>query len=177
MAKSRIKVNSLRLAAPADANAITALLEASYTTLFAADYATDLLGRALPLMTRANATLLATGAFYVVEGPGGLLVGCGGWSKELPGTGAVSPGLAHIRHFATHPDWLRKGIASRILERCLADAKLQGTERFLCFSSLSAAEFYRSKGFQTLQRLDLRLTADVAFPAVIMERRLVAGLD
>ena len=169
MAKSRIKADWLRLAKPADAAAVSSLLEASYRTLFAPDYAPDVLARALPLMTRANEKLLASGTFFVVEGPGSQIVGCGGWSKELPGTGAISPGLAHIRHFATHPDWLRKGVGRHIFERCLHDAKAEGIERFLCFSSLSATDFYRAMGFQELQNLDLRLTSDVTIPAVIME--------
>lgn len=173
MVKSRVKADWLRIATPADATAVSRLLDASYRTLFAPDYAPEVLIRALPLMTRANERLLSTGTFFVVEGPGGQVVGCGGWSKELPGTGAVSPGLAHIRHFATHPDWLRKGIASRILERCQTEARAQGIERFLCFSSRSAAEFYRAHGFQALQNLDLRLTLEFTMPAVVMERRLV----
>lgn len=175
MAKSRIKADWLRRAKPADAAAVSSLLETSYRTLFAPDYAPEVLARALPLMTRANERLLASDTFYVVEAPGAQIVGCGGWSKELPGTGAVSPGLAHIRHFATHPDWLRKGIGRQIFERCLHDAKAEGIERFFCFSSLSAVEFYRTQSLRVLQALDLRLTADITIPSVIMERMLNAG--
>lgn len=149
---------------------VTALLEASYSTLFSRDYAPEVLARALPLITRANADLLSSGQFYVVEVSDGRLVGCGGWSREMPGTSATAPGLAHIRHFATHPAWLRKGVASRVFERCLEDAKAQITRRFHCFSSLPAVGFYRAMGFQNLRELDLRLTSEVSITAVIMER-------
>jgi GNAT superfamily N-acetyltransferase len=111
------KPYALRVAGPADAEAVTALLAASYPALLAAAYTADVLAATLPLMTKANPRLLASGTYYVAEADGGSLAGCGGWTAEMPGSGEVVPGVGHIRHFATHPQWTRRGVASAMLVR------------------------------------------------------------
>ena len=93
----------IRTANPADTEAVTALLAASYSTLLSASYESELLGRGLAHFTKANPTLLSCGTYYVAERETGDLVGCGGWTAAEPGTGNVTEGEAHIRHFATHP--------------------------------------------------------------------------
>jgi hypothetical protein len=75
----------IRTANPADSEAVTALLAASYSTLLSAAYESDLLGRGLPHFTKANPTLLACGTYYVAERETGDLVGCGGWTAAEPG--------------------------------------------------------------------------------------------
>ena len=70
----------IRIATPTDSDAVSALLVASYSTLLAACYDSDMLASALPYLTKANPTLLACGTYYVVESESGNLVGCGGWA-------------------------------------------------------------------------------------------------
>ena len=82
-------IHSIRIAGPADSDAVSALLAASYSRLLAARYDRDLLGRALPFMTSANPILLASGTYYVAEREPGHLVGCGGWTTARPGSGEV----------------------------------------------------------------------------------------
>src|SRR4051812_16811611 len=94
---------SIRIANPTDFDAVTALLVASYSSLLAAHYDSNTLSRALPYLTAANPTLLASDTYYVVEGELGRLVGCGGWTAAEPGSGKIIEGEAHIRHLATHP--------------------------------------------------------------------------
>src|SRR5260370_1974 len=86
----------IKVARPADANAVSAFLLASYSTLLAARYDSATLGRALPHMTRANSTLLASGTYYVAERESGNLVGCGGWTIASPESGVIIEGEAHI---------------------------------------------------------------------------------
>jgi hypothetical protein len=50
-----------------DGPAVSSLLEASYTKLLAIDYEPDLLANLLPLVTKANSQLLASGNFYVAQ--------------------------------------------------------------------------------------------------------------
>lgn len=57
----------IRTANPADSEAVTALLAASYSTLLSAAYESDLLGRGLSHFAKANRTLLACGTYYVAE--------------------------------------------------------------------------------------------------------------
>src|SRR5262245_27357402 len=119
-----VSIPLIRVARPADSDAVSALLVASYSILLAARYDSNTLGRALPIMTKANPTLLASGTYYVAEGEPGNLVGCGGWTTARPGSGEVIEGEAHIRHFATHPERTRRGVGTSLLTRCFSDARL-----------------------------------------------------
>src|SRR6266404_5267820 len=93
----------IRIAGPPDLDAVGALLVASYSSLLATRYESDMLRRVLPFITKAQPALLASGTYYVAESEPGNLVGCGGWTTSRPGTGEIIEGEAHIRHFATHP--------------------------------------------------------------------------
>jgi len=75
----------VRVAAPDDAEPIGTLLRASYPSLMLPGYSAAVLARALPLMVRATPALLRSGTYYLVEGPGRALAGCGGWTFERPG--------------------------------------------------------------------------------------------
>ncbi len=160
----------LRVAEPKDSLAVSSLLEASYTKLLVIGYEPELMARALPLMTKANPQLLASGNFYVVQSQPGHLIGCGGWSKERPGSGEIRHGEAHIRHFATHPDWTRRGIGRALLARCLQDTKAAATRLLECYSSLMAVDFYRASEFVAVRTIDMQLTSDVSIPGVLMRR-------
>ena len=114
----------VRVADPDDAVAVETVLRASYTNLMAPGYPADVLARALPLMVRANPALLRSGSYYLAEGPDGTVAGCGGWTLERPGAvhAPIDPTLGHIRHFATHPDWTRRGIGRALIDRYVAQA-------------------------------------------------------
>jgi GNAT superfamily N-acetyltransferase len=161
----------LRVANLTDALAVDDLLLASYSVLPRSSYDPDVLDAALPLMTRANQTLLSSGTYYVVEGPG-RLSGCGGWSFERPGTGERIAGLAHIRHFAVHPEDVGQGIGRTLYEVCAAEAREHGARRFECFSFLNAERFYKGLGFRSVRPIEVRMGPGVMLPAVLMERDL-----
>jgi GNAT superfamily N-acetyltransferase len=163
---------TLRAAVPADAEAVTALLEASYPTLLTEAYEAAVLAATLPLMTKANPTLLASGTYYVAEVDGRSLAGCGGWTPAKPGSGEIVPGVGHIRHFATHPDWTRRGIAGALLVRCIEEAKARGITTMEAFATLSAEDFYRAHGFVPVGPIDVPMTANVSLPSLWMRRTL-----
>jgi GNAT superfamily N-acetyltransferase len=121
---------TVRGASPQDAEAVSALLEASYSSLMALGYEPTLFARALPLLTKANPMLLSSCTWYVVEALDAedRLVGCGGWARQRPDVPnePVDPVLGHIRHFATHPNWTRRGIGRALFDRCVADARAAG---------------------------------------------------
>ena len=77
---------TVRGASPQDAEAVSALLEASYSSLMALGYEPTLFARALPLLTKANPMLLSSCTWYVVEALDAedRLVGCGGWARQRP---------------------------------------------------------------------------------------------
>ena len=151
---------------------MSAVLAASYSTLLASHYEKALLDRALPFMTKANPKLLASGTFYVAQSHNDEIVACGGWTPEHPETGDVLKEEAHIRHFATHPDWARMGVARSIMERCCIDANAQGISKLLCYSTLVAESFYRAFGFKSIAWLDVLMGSKVPFKTVMMQREL-----
>ena len=109
-------------------------------------------GKKLPLAGRieigiieeSNPRLLASGNFTVAESEAGAIIGCGGWSKERPGSNEIAEGIGHVRHFATHPKWLHRGIGRAIFETCVKQAEAAGIGRFQCYSSLVAIPFYEA---------------------------------
>ena len=161
---------TLRPARPDDAAAVTAVLASAYPRLMAADYDPAVLAIALPVMTAANPGLLASGTYYVQALPDGRIVSCGGWTQEAPGTKQVERGIAHVRHFATHADWIRKGLGAGIFHRCDQEARAAGIHTFKCFSSLGAAAFYAALGFQEVERIEIALRGDIGFATVVRIR-------
>jgi N-acetylglutamate synthase-like GNAT family acetyltransferase len=159
----------IRTARPTDADAISALSEASYSRLLAESYDSGVLRLALPHMIKANLKLLASGSYYVAEIRPGVLVGCGGWSAAKPGGGEIVEGEARVRHFAVHPEWTRRGLGTSLLTRCIGDARSLGIRKLHCFSTLNAEPFYRASGFETIGPIDVPMGATVAFPGILMK--------
>ncbi len=159
----------MRVATLADADAVTALLTASYEELITFPEGSPGWAAAsivMPLMCRSNPDLLESGRYYVADavegGPlAGLgLVGCGGWSTDAPrGTpdsdAFVSGKTGHIRHVATHPDALGHGIGRAIIDRCFADAVAIGVTDWHVTATWNAIGFYQSCGFGEARELIL----------------------
>lgn len=160
---------STRIATPDDEAGVSALLKASYSVLMVPDYAPDFLAKALPLITRANLALLKSGTYFVVHRQDGDFIGCGGWTPKRPGLGEREPGLGHIRHFATHPNWTRCGVGRALMNKCKDTAHQQGVSRFECYSSLSAQSFYTAMGFETRGPIDIALKDVCVFPSIQMD--------
>lgn len=162
----------IRVATPNDGDSVTALLQASYPVLMRDAYEQSVLGAALPMMTVAQPGLLQSGSYYVADAGDGLIVGCGGWTRERPGTGEVVAGLAHIRHFGVHPEWTRQGIGQSIYTRCRDDARAAGVESFECYSSINGEAFYAALGFARVERIEVEMLDGLRFPSI----RMVAEL-
>jgi N-acetylglutamate synthase-like GNAT family acetyltransferase len=163
---------ALRATTIDDCAAICALLSISYTTLLKAHYSAINLAAALPIMSQAQPKLLMSGTFYVAVTEDERLLGCGGWTIEAPGNGKVKADTGHIRHFATHPDALRRGVGKAIMTRCEMDARAAGVTQFECLSSLQAKPFYVSQGFHAVAHNTVLLAGRVSFPVSDMRRSL-----
>ena len=160
----------VRPARPDDAGVVAEVLQSSYPALMAEAYDPGLLARALPLMTRPHPHLLRSGTYYLCEWQGEA-VGCGGWSLEPPGGGAIEPGVAHIRHFATRSDHAGRGVGRALFQRCEAEARLAGARMFHCFSSLNGEPFYAALGFVRVEALDVPM-GGILFPSLLMLRSI-----
>lgn len=163
---------TIRIATSQDDQTVGALLEASYPVLMRAHYEPAILAAALPLMTRPSPALLSSGSYYLAEVANGALVGCGGWTRERPGSGEVVAGLGHIRHFATHPDRTMRGIGRMLYAECEAAARLAGIRRFACYASLNGERFYAALGFRSVRRIDVPMAPSLDFPSILMERSI-----
>ena len=161
---------TIRAATPADEAMLSELLAASYAQL--AGYDPHGLANALPLMSHANPKLLASGTYYIAQ-IGRAAAGCGGWTKEKPGTGEVVEGVGHIRHFATHPAWLRRGVARRLLQHCIDEARRLRMCTMMSQSTLPAEAFYAAAGFRRLGVIDVEMGPGIILPAVEMRLDLV----
>lgn len=161
----------LRVARPEDHAAVSDLASRSYRILMAPAYPADLFALALPVIGTANPVLLASGRYAVIEDEDGTLAGCGGWSRERPGSGEVTPGLAHIRHFAIDPACLRRGLGRTLYDWCEAAARSEDMTAFECHSSLNAEPFYRALGFARVGALNIDF-GPCALPAILMTRKI-----
>lgn len=174
-ANAPVKDLRVRTATLSDAFAVERVLASSYPVQMALAYDRNLLARALPLITKANPALLSSGTYYVAEAAD-QIVGCGGWSLEEPGSNAITPGTAHIRHFAVMSEWLGRGIGRALLNRCEADARAKCIRVLKCFASRNAVGFYSALGFLRRSDIATEMPGGIAFPSVLMELRLSSEL-
>ncbi len=160
----------VRVATAGDREELEALIDLCYSVIYPGWYEEELLNEALPAMLRIDPRLLASGHYFRAS-LDGKLAGCGGWSQSAPGGEQTGKG-GHIRHFATHPDFMRKGVGSAILERCIAEARAEGLQKLQCFSSLPGEPFYARHGFATIEEVTIMMGEGAAFPALLMEREV-----
>jgi len=163
---------TVRRARPDDADRVSSVISASYDRLYRGWYDDETLAAVLPAMARAKPELLAGGTYFLAE-VCGEAAACGGWTREDPALAASIAARCHIRHFATHPDFLRRGAASAVMGACLDTARATGVREFECLSSLPAEPFYAALGFRTIEFKTVRLRSGYDFATVLMRRALV----
>lgn len=161
----------VRLAELDDLMAIDALLAASYPVLLKPDYKPSVLVTALPLISRAQPGLIASGSYFVAE-LGGELVGAGGWTFQAPGGRPGTRGVGHIRHVVTSHRHVRHGIGRALMSNVILHAKGSGAFKLDCLSTITAVPFYAHMGFVDIGPVDVQLRPGITFPAVRMERVL-----
>jgi len=124
------------------------------------------------------------------------IVGCGGWTARRPektepnrhlanSSNAAKPShhavqdealVPHLRHFAVHPDYARRGIGKAIWQRCYHDIARQFVQEnrpfpvMEVFSSRTAESFYASLGFRLVKRMDLEMKPGIFLPVLLMRR-------
>jgi GNAT superfamily N-acetyltransferase len=183
----------IRLATPADIPVLRDLINASVRGLQAGDYTPAQIEAALKTVYGVDSQLIADGTYFVADGgraspPGGMgssqIVGCGGWSKRKTLFGGdhwsarqdslLDPNYdaAKIRAFFVHPAWARRGIGTMILEACETAAKSAGFTRLEMGATLSGVPFYKAKGYEALENLDVPLGDGESMIVVRMAKRV-----
>ena len=162
---------TIRPATPEDLDAVDTLLQRSYPVLLKRDYAPSVLVTTLPLISRAQPALLASGSYFLAERDGAV-VGAGGWTPQAPGGRRGLRGVGHIRHVVTDYRQTRQGIGRRLMSHVMWHARAAGCEVLHCQSTLTAVPFYASLGFVAQGRIEVDLPRGIRFPAEFMIARL-----
>jgi GNAT superfamily N-acetyltransferase len=174
----------IRLAIPADIPVLRELIDASVCGLQAGDYTPAQIELALKTVYGVDSQLIADGTYFVAETENAEVVGCGGWSKRKTLFGGdqwsgrrdtlLDPkhDAAKIRAFFVHPAWARRGIGSMILDACETAAKSAGFTHLEMGATLSGVPFYRAKGYEALENLDVPLADGESMIVVRMAKRV-----
>ncbi len=171
----------IRKARPEDIAALEWLIPLSVRSLQSRDYTPEQIEGALGTVFGVDQQLIRDGTYFVVEAAGAI-VACGGWSgrKTLFGSDhiagkddvALDPAVdaARIRAFFVHPAWARRGIGSRIMEACEAEARAAGFRRLELVATLTGEPLYRAHGFEALEYLEVPLSNGARLAVVRMGR-------
>jgi hypothetical protein len=152
---------------------IDALLSESYPALLKPDYPPSVLVTALPLIARANPSLLRSGTYFVAEDGEGRALAAGGWT--MVGTagrrGPARSGPYPPRGHASLPRvrGLGRGDPRALLFR---EARAAGLTWMMAQSTRTAVPFYRAMGFEERAEIEVLLRPGIGFPAVEMARGL-----
>jgi len=162
----------------ADEAVVSEVLELSYAKLMQKSYKPDVLAKLLPVIDKANSSLLTSETYYLAEAGKGGAIGVGGWTKQHPDDGDRLTGVGHLRHFATHPSWVGQGVGRALFDRCVFDARSSGINQLQCYASLNAVDFYAKLGFKAIDRIDIpigrnrEILGGLSMEAMLMERQL-----
>jgi GNAT superfamily N-acetyltransferase len=177
---------ALRRAVPSDIPEIRKLIEVSVRVLQRGDYSDEQINGALGTVFGVDTRLIEDGTYYVAEVERErqkMLVGCGGWSKRKTLFGSdqradredtlLDPNTdaAKIRAFFVHPEWARRGIATRILEHCEEAARDAGFQRFEMGATLTGAPMYAARGYREVERIEVPLANGYSLPVVRMSKK------
>ena len=156
-----------RLALPADVPAIVELMQQSIAENMKAYLSAAEIESARETMG-VDWTLIDDRTYFVIEAVHNrqsVLVGCGGWGKRRTLYGGdhtvgrddsfSNPAVdaARIRAMYTHPSWVRRGIASLLLELGESAARNAGFRRIELGSTIPGEPFYLARGYREVSRV------------------------
>lgn len=146
---------------------IDSLIKHSARTIQAQFYKESSVEAALELISNI-VELIEADSLFVVECEH-QLIACGGVSFCK-----AEPFNAEIKSFFVHPDFARKGVATKLLAACENQCFRMGIESIYLMATLAGEPFYRSRGFSELQRVQQSLSNGEIFELVKMQKILRA---
>jgi len=178
---------TVRLATLDDVPALEALIADSVRVLQAPDYSAEQREAALGTVFGVDRQLIRDETYFVVETAGGVIAGCGGWSRRKTLFGSDRRGgredamldpacdAARIRAFFVRPGYERRGIGSLIMEASERAAENQGFTRLELRATLTGVPLYRKHGFIEVEQTEIPLASGDALRAIQMLKVLRAG--
>ena len=174
---------SLRLATLSDVDDLNDLVRRSVRGLSSRDYTSAQLESGVRHLFGIDTRLIKDETYYVVEEEG-RPVACGGWSQRRTLFGGdqyadrsdsrLDPKTeaAKIRAFFVHPDFARRGLASRLLDACERAASAAGFRRLELMSTLPGLPFYARHGFEAHEPVERELPDGVRLQFVRMSKEI-----
>jgi GNAT superfamily N-acetyltransferase len=129
--------------------------------------------------------LIDDGTYFVVE-CGGVLAGCGGWSRRATlfggdhaagrDTALLDPArdAARVRAMYTHPDFTRRGVGRLVLSLCETAAAQAGFARVELAATLAGEPLYRACGYREIEAFASDTPSGVRVPLIRMGKNLPA---
>ena len=182
---------TIRLATAVDIPVLRELIERSVRVLQRWDYSPEQIEAALGTALGVDTQLIADQTYYAVEAElepaKKRTVACGGWSRRKTLYGSdhgpyresalLDPRMdaAKIRAFFVHPEWVRMGIATQILQTCEEVAMAEGFRRFEMGATLTGVPMYLARGYTVIERIEVPLPGGLTLPVVRMGKTIGKG--
>ncbi len=174
--------HSHRLAEPDDMPVLTALMNEAIGGLLPQFLPPDQVAASYAVMG-LDTQLIADRTYFVIE-IGGVVAGCGGWSRRATLFGgnhtagrdarlldpATEP--ARVRAMYTAPAFTRRGVGRRILELCEAAARAEGFHAVELGATMGGKPLYESYGFAPVELLQVPTPGGVAVPILRMRKAI-----
>jgi GNAT superfamily N-acetyltransferase len=179
------ETGSIRLAMPADVEAIDALMKQSIRDIFPRFYDVRQTASSIVHVSSVDRMLIDDGTYFVIE-EAGELIACGGWSRREKlytgsGDGLTDARLldpstepARVRAMFVRPDRTRRGLGMRILGACEAAAQAEGFRTLALMATLPGVPLYEKYGFAVTEPATITMPDGVALAAAAMEKPIRA---
>ena len=180
---ARMPEPTLRLATPADAPEIDALMKASIRAIFPAFYTAQQTASSEVHIGHVDPMLIEDGTYLVLVSPDdGSIVACGGWSRrdKLFSGESAQEGRARLLDPATEParvramfvraDRTRRGLGTRILDACEAAARAEGFRMLSLMATLPGLLLYERFGFTVRSHGPITLPDGVLVDCAAMDK-------
>ena len=174
---------SHRIARTDDIPAISALMARAIGQLQAAYLSPEQVAASAESMG-LDTQLIDDGTYFAIL-DGGVLAGCGGWSRratlyggnhaaDLRDDRVLDPAneAARIRAMYTDPAYVRRGIGRLILALCEDAARAEGFTRLELMATAAGEPLYTACGYHVIERAERLAMNGVAVPGAVMGKTL-----
>ncbi|MEO8300741.1 MAG: GNAT family N-acetyltransferase [Rhizomicrobium sp.] len=172
-----------RLAMPGDMPALRQLMTSAIKDLLPQFLSPEKVEASFAVMG-VDSQLIEDGTYFILE-DGGILAGCGGWSRRATLFGhnhtagrdarLLDPAseAARIRAMYTAPAFVRRGVGRQILELCEAAARREGFTRTELGATAGGEPLYRACGYLEIERMEVPTPGGVTVPITRMGKLLL----
>lgn len=127
--------------------------------------------------------LIDDGTYFVIE-DGGVIAGCGGWSRRNTLFGGDHTALrndalldprkdaARVRAMYTSPLFVRRGVGRLVLSLCEQAAAREGFARAELAATLAGEPLYRACGYEEIERFEAPTSKGIRIPLIRMGKAI-----